>query len=379
MVSVIQIVPSLPPVVCGVGDYAALVGAELGQVRPALSPSFVVCGWRSEAQPEESESLKNITGACEANILWKAIEALVDEGQYEPEALALVVQYSGYGYDASGAPEWLADALECRPQRFAAAKIVTMFHELYATGPIWRRAFWQSTRQRRVTTRLARISDGLMANRLASAAWLEKSSGRPTVRVSYLPVISNVGEPATIASWERREPIAITFGSTRFKRPFFQGRGARDTAELCRKLGIETIFSIGPHAGWNESTFRRAGVEIVNTGYLPASDVSDKMGAARLALVDYFPGYYAKSSVLAAAAANGTPPIFPKTGHASDGLHFGGNIWSVQAAQQADENELPLWLATISRSIRSWYDEHNLRRHADLIGELIAGHAPVAA
>ena len=379
LVSVIQIVPNLPPVVCGVGDYAALLGAELNQMRPALPSSFVACGWRREAQPEETEGVRNITGACEAKEFWRAIEVLVDAMRYDPEALTLVVQYSGYGYDPSGAPEWLADALECRPRRFAAARIVTMFHELYATGPIWRRAFWQSPRQRRLATRLARLSDELMTNRLASAAWLEQSSGRPTVSVSYLPVASNVGEPATITPWERREPLAIAFGSARFKRPFFQGRGARDTAELCRKLRIETILSIGPHANWSDAVFRRAGIKVLNTGYLPASEVSERMAAARLALVDYFPEYYAKSSVLAAAAANGTPPIFPKCAHASDGLHFGGNIWSLQSALEADENELPLWLAVISRSIRSWYDGHNLRRHADLIGELIVGRTPVAA
>jgi hypothetical protein len=376
---IIQIVPNLPPVICGVGDYAALVGAESAQVRPSLHSAFVACGWRAEVQPEETVGLRNITGACDGAELWRAIEALVDERRCDADAPALVVQYSGYGYDPSGAPAWLADALERRPRRFAAAKIVTMFHELYASGPIWRRAFWWSTRQRHVTTRLARISDELMTNRLASARWLERASGRPAASVAHLPVVSNVGEPATIEPWARREPVAVAFGAARFKRPFFQGRGARQTVELCRKLEIETIFSIGPHAAWDEAAFRRAGVRVIEMGYLSASDVSTKMSAARVALVDYFPGYYAKSSVLAAAAANGTPPIFPRPGQASDGLCFGENIWSLRSAQEAGETELPMRLAALSGSIRSWYDGHNLRRHADLVGELIVGRAPVAA
>ncbi len=312
-----------------------------------------------------------MAGHCDSASLWQAIREIGDElAGGATDGMAIVVHYSGYGYDPGGAPAWLARALERRPPRFRDARIVTMFHELYVTGWPWQRAFWTSPRQRIVANRVARASDAVMTNREQSACWLEKVTGTRAGSVRSLPVTSNVGEPDEILPWNVRAPQAVIFGSIRFKRPFLGARGAQRAAAFCQKLEIRKLVIIGERATTVDTAFRRCGIDVIQTDYLSASEISGHFGIARVALVDYFPQYYAKSGVLAAAAAHGTPPIFPRSGKASDGLEFGEHLWDVQSALAADARDTSARLAAMSQSIRSWYDNHKSGRHAALLAEL---------
>ena len=149
---------------------------------------------------------------------------------HSADDICLVLHYSGYGYHASGAPYWLADALERKPSAFASCRVIAFFHELYATGWPWQRACWWSSRQRAVAIRIARYSDELVTNRAQSARWLEQQTGRDDGRVTHLPICSNVGEPEELAPWEVRAPKAVLFGGAKFKESFLK-RHAK-----CRQL-----------------------------------------------------------------------------------------------------------------------------------------------
>jgi hypothetical protein len=375
---IIHLVPQLPPAICGVGDYATLVGRKLSELRPDTHCGYVACGHLVAEQPVTSRGWRDATGRCDAAQLWRAVGEVVEElADGNTDCVSLAVHYSGYGYDANGAPHWLAETLNRRPPRFSAARLVTVFHELYATGWPWQKAFWMSPQQRNVAIRIARLSDALVTNRDLSARWLEAISARPRGSVPSLPVPSNIGEPCNSFPWELRAPHAVAFGGAQFKESFLAGRGAKATAALCRKLDIDKLVSIGPRTSIAEATFRSSGIQVIQTGFLAAPEASAHFEAARIALVDYYPGYFAKSGVLAAAVAHGTPPIFPRAVGATDGLGFGDQLWDIHSAIAEDPKEIGARLSSISRSARAWYDGHNLERHATLLADVTGNLAAV--
>lgn len=370
----IHLVPKPPSVICGVGDYSTLVGRKIEHLYPNVQCGYVACGRASAANSSQEAGRRDATG-CNATGLWRAVGELIEELNGDADSLTIVIHYSGWSYDRNGAPAWLAAALERRPPGFFGAKLITMFHEFYAAGWPWRRAFWSYLRQRNVVIRLARLSDELMTSRQQSARWLDRVTGRATGAVASLPIPSTIGEPHEVVPWEDRSARAVLFGGARFKRPFLRGRGAQSTAELCQKLEIRTLVNIGAPADVDRTIFQRNGVEMIDMGYLPAHDVSAELSAARLALADYFSAYYAKSSVLAAMAAHGTPIIFPRRGRASDGLRFGKHLWDLRSARAAMPDEARVRLSSLAQAAHAWYEGHNLERHANLLSRFVARDA----
>jgi hypothetical protein len=54
----------------------------------------------------------------------------------------VLLHFSGYGYARRGLCRWLVDGLTRWKAAGAQRRVVTMFHEVYASGPIWRSSFW---------------------------------------------------------------------------------------------------------------------------------------------------------------------------------------------------------------------------------------------
>jgi hypothetical protein len=259
----------------------------------------------------------------------------------------------------------LAEALERRPARLADVRLATFFHELYATGKPWQRAFWTSSRQRAAAIRVARASDALMTNREQSARWLEWHAGLPAGSVPHFPVCSNVGEPAELTPWGERANRAVTFGGARFKAPFLTGAGVEKTVTLCHRLGLDELVDLGEHCRCHEERFTSAGIAYRRLGYLPAADVMGYLSDARIALIDYFPGYLAKSGVLAAAAAAGAAPVMWSRSVDSDGLEFGRNLLTIDAVVESDA-AADFELSKVSAAIADRYRQHSSDRHAEL-------------
>lgn len=302
MSSILHITPSLPPAVCGVGDYATVVGTSMEQSYSGLGCGYLAAGYRQR---------RLARAVCTSDWLWQEIGDGLDSlpAANRHGDSVIVLHYSGYGYSPDGAPAWLATALESRPAWGVNIRIATFFHELYANGWPWKRAFWQSSRQRSVAIRIARASDRLLTNRGESAAWLERVTGRPAGSVPHLPVPSNVGEPVEVPGYFDRPPQGVVFGGLRFKRPFVQGRGAKTTAGVCQKLGLTRLVDIGKPIDIDRKPFAKAGVEIAQMGYLEKEQVSQQLSKSRVGFFDYFPNHLEKSGILAALAAHGVAPL----------------------------------------------------------------------
>lgn len=378
MAASIHLTPYLPPQNSGVGDYAMLIGRrmeELGGVRCG----YVAAGHTAGSEPANGANVRNIAGACSGRVLWQAVDELRAAGgsicaESNDGRLAIVLHYSGYGYDRNGCPQWLVDALRNRPAW--VGRVVTYFHELYATGRPWQRAFWYSARQRRIAAEVARFSDAILTNREQSARWLEQATGRATGSVPSLPVPSNVGEPEQPLRLEERGAIAVCFGAARFKQTYFR-RDAAKVSAICAATGVRQICDLGEPTNIDSSVFERHGIHVVSIGYAAAEVVSAHLQTAKIAFADYFPAYLAKSGVFAAVAAHGVPLIMSDACViATDGLKAGQQYLCLRAAQEATQNSEPLlgMLSDCSRQLFQWYQGHSAEVHAMQLLNRVAEH-----
>ena len=159
----VQLVPAAPG---GIRDYAE-------NIQRVWAQSGIRCGILPLAQ-------RDVVAAP----LWSQLVL----GAPQAEGIELIVHYSGYGYEPRGLCGWLNRELaDARARLGPRLRIVVMFHELYASGPPWRSAFWLGGRQARIAAELAALSEAALTNTQAHARWLEQQL-EPRRRVDVWPV-----------------------------------------------------------------------------------------------------------------------------------------------------------------------------------------------
>jgi hypothetical protein len=317
--------------------------------------------------PNDGEHVRNVTGHCDPKALWRAVEELAaaiepspnpslqGRGIFGPSLqgrgnVGVVLHYSGYGYDRNGAPAWLAGALR-QSSSGQAAHVVSYFHELYATGRPWQRAFWYSARQRRVASEIARLSDAVITNREQSARWLEEQTERPGGSVASLSVPSNVGEPDELPTIDSRPPRALTFGGD-FSKRFALRDEALVVAQLLRRYEISELVDIGSVSPIDQAAFERFGIAVKVMGYLPSEEVSRQLLQCRIGFLDYPLDCVAKSSIFGAFAAHGVIPVLRNDDEPADGVMLGRQALALSSALASSPTPE---LQGISGEIRAWY------------------------
>lgn len=330
--TLVQIVPSLPPPVEGVGGYA-LALEEVLRERVGLPSRFL-----------PARRLPALT----AEALGVALE--------ETGARVVLLHYAGYGYHPRGCPSWLVQALE----RWVGEgrRLVTVFHEVWATGPPWRSSFWLSPLQRRLAGALARSSAGVITSlELYKQNLLGRAPGR---EVSVLPVFSTLGEPASVPPLSGRARRLVVFGG-----PGARGRAFREVGEAleaaCRELDIEEVYDVGPPL--TKRPERIAGIPVRPLGVLPAAEVSAFLRGSLAGFVAYPAPFLAKSTIFAAYASHGLLPV---------------SAW--HRPRREAETPPPFWSPgsqeepqAVADRARAWYAGHSLDRHAAVYRRLLAG------
>lgn len=275
-----------------------------------------------------------------------------------PSFTHVVLHYVSYGYAARGCPWWLVRAVETWRRAAAAGRLVTVFHEVHASGPPWTSAFWLAPVQRSLARRLAAASDALWTSLDLYRALLE-----PWARGSVIvtaPVPSAVGEPATIAPYGEREPQMVVFGTPGLRQRAY-GLHADALAATCGRLGIDRIVDVGaPAAGVPRAV---GAVPVEARGRLPDPDVSRLLAHARAGFLAYPPDFLEKSSVFAAYAAHGTVPVCawhePRSGPLEAHRHF------LPAGGSAGEP------AAVAVTANAWYREHGVASQAACLARLL--------
>ena len=186
--NLLQIVPSLTADGGGVSDYARLLAFRL-QERHEITSTFI-----SAAPVETSAAVDGLEVLGPLQDVAKTIAA--------PEALLL--HYVNYGYHPRGVPTRLPAVLRRLKER-GGARLVTVFHEVYATSSWRRSAFWLGGLQKQIARSIAQLSDEALVSNETQAGQLQRLA--PATRIVLQPVMSNFGEPpCDLAKLAKRDP-----------------------------------------------------------------------------------------------------------------------------------------------------------------------------
>jgi hypothetical protein len=354
--TLIHIVPQLPPNVGGVADYAVILGRRVAeQTDGGVRSVYVQAGKKQGKAPAEALDSRDVAGRQSPEALAEAAGAYAEQA----ERAAVVLHYVGYGYQQRGCPHWLMRAVRQMRAGRPALRLVTMFHELYATSwKPWTSPFWFSLLQRYITSRIARRSDGLMTNREVFGEKLRAMAGGATpVRVS--PTFSNVGEPGTLPAYDEREPYAVVFGGAGRKAATYGQHGAALNRAL-RRMDVERIVDIGTPV--RDAVTAGLMLPVETCGVLPAEEVSRHLQRASVGVLRVGLHCITKSGVWAGHAAHGLPTLCIAERHPAGPFDEGKHFLLLDARAQAGSARAER--AAISRRVKQWYKEHGHSRHA---------------
>ena len=287
------------------------------------------------------------------------------------DGVAVLLHFSGYGYDRRGLAFWLADELQAARRALGPRlRWVTLFHELFASGPPWRSAFWLGAWQARLAARLAQLSDAVWTNTQHHARWLSAALRDGGQRVTVRPIYSTVGEPSLPLPQRGREPGLVVFGSQATRQRALhklRGQGA-----VLQTVGVQQLIEVG--------SGKRSAPDSVDLhsqflGLQSPQALDRLLSEQRFGLIDYPSIHLAKSSVFGAYAAHGNVVLntaFP--GPDADGLVQGLHHLQLRAQSvalsgaDADAMALRLW---------DWYSAHRSPAQArELLNTLCPPRCP---
>jgi hypothetical protein len=353
----IQIVPALPPATNGVGDYAlAVAGAmrrELG-----LETRFVV-GNPAWQGPEEVDGFSVRKVAARSA---EGLEETLLEAARGGESRVLL-QLSGYGFSGRGCPWWLMHGLRRWRAKQTNGRLVTMFHELYATAPPWKTTFWVSPAQRMVVQGIARSSDVAVTNIERYRNRLERFDPSKRGSVEALAVPSNVGEPLEPGELVTRARSMVVFGQPGSRKRSYATQLAA-LQRACEMLGISEIHDLGE--SFDGIPERVGSVPVKRHGVMEACQLSALLSSSMAGFVDYPPEYLGKSGVFAAYCAHRLLAVLavPAEGGraAADGIECGLHYYG--AGRRESAGIAPEKRQAIADAGWKWYRGHSLKSHA---------------
>jgi hypothetical protein len=362
LATVIAIVPRLPPAIDGVGDYALNLARQLRKDFN-IHTHFIVGNstWQGAAEIE-GFTISQITDNS-ANIL---VNVLSNYHSSSP----VLLHYVGYGYAKRGCPVWLVDGLQRWKGLYPKSNLVTMFHEISASGPPWTSAFWLSSLQKDLAARLTKLSDHGWTSMEQTSKLLEKITHSQHCPIFRLPVFSTIGECEIdqVSPLSKRQQKLVIFGTYGRRLPIYQN-SLHILRQIVRDLEIKEILDIGKPL--TLSLKEIDDVPIVTLGEQPSSNIYSILQSSIAGVIDYPAAFLAKSTILAAYCTCGTLPIVLGTDNVAgeiDGLIAGKHYWLPTPQPHSLNMEIA---QDISSNAYNWYQDHNLSVHAKTLITLL--------
>jgi hypothetical protein len=348
--TVLQIVPKVPGTLDGVGDYALTVAHKLRQI----------CGCNSIFAAAELNSATNIDGFVPVALA--SLEKPVPTGVYD----GIILHWVNYGYQKRGVPFGLLRVLRKLRARHRPC-LLTIFHELYASAPPWRSAFWLRPLQVHISRAVAQLSDACIVSSESTLAELKRLA--PGTKASVRPVVSNFGEPALASDQlAGRDPHRwlICGGTALIQRSLRSFRKIAD--RIPDAFSTRELFVLG---GADNPATRLIIAELhdMRVNYRPqikAEEASEILSTCAFAWVDYFhrpnvlTSAILKSTAFAAACAHGVIPVLPHPGSAIS-LH-GDQLPGPYFIDTVD-SKLPENPGKIAAEIYGWYQGNASSHH----------------
>ena len=364
--TIIQIVPRLPPAIDGVGDYAFNLARQLRKDFN-VQTHFIVGNptWIGKLELDGFPT-SHITDGSSHSL----IKLLNDR------SCPVILHYVGYGYAKRGCPVWLVEALETWKKEHENFHLVTMFHEICASGPIWTSSFWLSGLQQNLAKRLTSLSDRLITSKQLYAQILEKLSGGKHCDIPALPVFSNIGEPEEVPQLRHRTKNLVIFGSPATRRRAY-GQSQEAIEKACHFFQVEKILDIG--SPLEESPNQIGSTPVIALGELPPPEISRILLDSFAGFIHYAPDFLGKSTIFAAYCAHGNLVIqsgTPVKETCGDGIKEGEHYLNPQNLRILNrnsslENSEPFPLQTIVGNAHKWYQDHSLQKQSQLFYSLL--------
>ncbi len=350
--TLITIVPTLPPATDGLGDYAIRLAQQLYQDQ-GWKTQFIVGNpdWRGTAIGEffQAAPVRKQTP--------EALAALLPPSSN----LLILLHYVGHGYAKRGCPIWLVEALTdwCR----SGGRLITMFHELYATEPLLSSAIVTTHTQKRLAVQLMQISDRTLTSRQDYANQIRRLSNQTPI--APLPIFSSIGEVSDPPLLSDRSRQIVVFGSAGVRqRAYSRSRRALET--ICQTLDIEAILDIGASIRSVPATV--ANVPVVHLGVQAAAEVSSYLKTAIAGFIDYPLAYLGKSSIFAAYCSHGVIPIAAAyRDRSQDGLVANQHYWLCNRKTDINLQQGQ----SIADAAFRWYQTHNLKTQAQIFADCL--------
>ena len=301
MERLLQIVPKLPGGLDGVGDYALGIAR---QFREKFGYETIFASFEAAPAPDGFKVV--------------ALDQMVDDaaGNYDH----ILLHYVNYGFQNRGVPFRLLSILRALRTRHRS-RLVTIFHELFASGPPWSSAFWLQPVQKGIARSIAHLSDAAIVSNPTMFEQLRTLA--PTLPASVHPVPSAWGEPPLSADEiARRDPqIWLICGGTALIARSLRSFGAvvSKIPDWCRP---RQLFVVGGKKGSPvaESLRGFSQMEVSCHPEVSALEASNLLRKCAFNWLDYFYqptpalNVILKSSVFGAICAHAVVPIFPTGG-----------------------------------------------------------------
>jgi hypothetical protein len=345
-----QVLPHLPGSNDGVGDYALNLARQLSALH-GLRTTFVVAAGSSV---REKEGFPVISG----------LPAALPPVSADLPA-HVILHYANYGYQPRGVPfQLLHFARNLRGH--VAGRWITTFHELYASGPPWRSAFWVRPLQVRIARDLMNLSSACVVSNNVIEREIHRHDPQKLVHV--VPVMSNFGEPASPVLGEKSPKHWAIAGGTalieRSLRAFARIKSLIPTAYFPDQ--VEVVGGVDNQDVREQFLMLRAAFPTVSFQHHPkvsADRASMILAPCAFGWLDYFgkgkawPGMILKSGSFAAFCAHGIVPVLS---HAELSLSAGadsfpGPFFIIDRGTRLPEPEM---LQRTQQEVRAWYDRN---------------------
>ena len=324
MLKCLVITPALPPTVNGVQDFANILASALSM---ETTVEFCVLPLSSSF---ENKILTTVNSFSMVHL-----------------------HYVGYGYSTRGIPGNLVRALEKWKQNKRNQLFVT-FHELFAASNIpWKSSFYLQKYQKFLFLRLSKIADYA----ITSGHVFESHFTSPVFK---FPVFSNIPPPTFVIPFEMRNDYAVIWGNLEAKRKAYSLL-EKYYSHIKLYWKWTKIIDIGVV----DPSPPTMPVPIIHLGFLGAIEISCILSSCKYGILTaYSPDYFSKSGIFAAYASHGLAVLsapykedyFASLDGLSDAIHF-------QKINKEDYQH-PSFLAS---NLNTWYGEHDLAKHVNLI------------
>ncbi len=293
--------PRTPGSFDGVGDYALAAARKLRHL----------FGYETIFAAHDSSGAANVDGFEVRPFQVQEVSQLSGA-----EFGHVILHYVNYGYQARGIPFALVPIVR-ELRHHCHGRFLTIFHELYASGPPWKSSFWLQPFQKRIAKTLTQLSSVCLVS--SESMWRQLGSLASGAEAIVNPVLSNFGEPNLSSDqFGRRDPHRWTIcgGTALIERSLESFRMIID--RIPEEISPRQLSVLGG----NDSSMVRAllphlGIQTDYRPRLTPADASGVLSASSFVWLDYFtrPGVpgdvLLKSTAFAAACAHGAIPVFP--------------------------------------------------------------------